>query len=66
MEVVIDFKTLKAHREDTVVKGISLAATGVIQTWNFKSPYVMRNHGSLENGLNWDDGVSRRSAVHRP
>jgi hypothetical protein len=57
MEVVIDFETLKGHREETVVKELSLAADGVIQTWHFKSPYVMRTHGSFENGLNWDDGI---------
>jgi hypothetical protein len=57
MEVVIDFETLKGNREEVVVKELSLAANGVIQTCHFKSPYVMHLHGSSENGLNWDDGV---------
>jgi hypothetical protein len=52
MEVVIDYESLKGHRDETVVKVLSLAVYGVIQTWNFKSPYVMRHHGSLENCLN--------------
>jgi hypothetical protein len=57
VEVVIDFETLEGLRKEVVVKELSLAADGVIQTWHFKSPYVMRLHGSAENGLNWEDGV---------
>jgi hypothetical protein len=57
MELVIDYESLKGHRDETVVKDLSLAADGVIQTWHFKSPYTMRHHGSLENVLKWDDGV---------
>jgi hypothetical protein len=57
MEVVIDYESLKWNRDETVVKELSLAADSVIQTWHFKSPYVMRPHGSMENGLNWEDAV---------
>jgi hypothetical protein len=46
MEVVIDYESLKGHRDDTVVKEISLAADGVIQTRHFKSPYIVHPHGS--------------------
>jgi hypothetical protein len=40
-----------------VIKELSVAAANVIQTWHFKSAYVIRLHGSAENGLNWEDGV---------
>jgi hypothetical protein len=57
MEVVIDYESLKGHRDETVVEEISLAADGVIQTWHFKSPYVMHPLGPSNNGLNCEDGV---------
>jgi hypothetical protein len=56
MKVVIDYESLKGQHDETVVKELSLAADDVIQTWHFTSPYAKHNHGSLENGLNWDDG----------
>jgi hypothetical protein len=55
MEVVLEYESLRGQHAETVVKELSLAADGVIQTWHFKGPYVMRNHGSSENDLNWVD-----------
>jgi len=55
-EVVIDYSTLTGKNNEPVVKELSIAAEGVLQTWHFRSPYVMQPHGSEKNGLNWADG----------
>ena len=55
-EVIIDYETLTGKNNEPVVKELSIAADGVLQTWHFRSPYTMLPHGSEENGLNWADG----------
>jgi len=57
MEVVIDYEYLKGAKGETVVKEISVAANDVLQTFHFRSPCPMHNHGTEKNGLNWDDGI---------
>lgn len=54
--VTIDYSTLTGKSNEPVVKELSIAAEGVLQTWHFRSPYNMLPHGSEENGLNWADG----------
>ena len=39
-----------------VVKELSVAGRNVLESFQFQSPYAMRPHGNIENGLNWDDG----------
>ena len=55
-EVITDYETLTGKNNEPVVKEVSIAAEGVLQTWHFRSPYNMLPHGSKENGLNWADG----------
>ena len=50
MEVVIDYGILEGSQNDSIVKDISLAANGIIQSLHFRSPYGMRPHGS---GRKW-------------
>jgi hypothetical protein len=56
MEVVVDYVSLKGHHNEVVIKELAIVGAGVIQTYHFKSPYFMANHGSTENGMNWEDG----------
>jgi len=56
MEVVIDFEFLRGRTNKIIVKELSIATANVSDSFRFKSPYPMTPHGSVENGLNWDDG----------
>jgi hypothetical protein len=56
MAVVIDYEFLAGLANDPVVKELSIAAHGVLNSFHFQSPYAMHPHGSAENGLSWDDG----------
>jgi hypothetical protein len=51
MDVVIDY--------ETVVKELSVADEGVVQTYHFQSPNAYRPRGSIGNGLNWDESHIR-------
>jgi hypothetical protein len=57
MEVVIDYEVLPGAQDEEVVKEHSVAADVIIQTFHFKSPYVMRPHASTENGVSCGDGI---------
>src|SRR5215510_1126649 len=56
MEAIIEYETLTGIGNEPVVKELSIAAKGVLQTWHFRSPYKMLPHGSQENGLEWSGG----------
>jgi len=56
MEVVIVFEFFRGCTNEIIVKELSIAAADVSDSFRFKSPYPMTTHGSVENGLNWDDG----------
>jgi hypothetical protein len=56
MEVVIDVEFLKGVNNEDVGKEVGLASDGLIQSFHFQSPYIMHNHRSEENGLNFNYG----------
>jgi hypothetical protein len=56
MEVVIDYESLQGANNGTVIKELALVAKGVIRALHFQAPYSMKPHGSVEIGLNWEDG----------
>jgi hypothetical protein len=56
MECVIDFEVLRGQHNEEIVKEVSVAAENVIETFHFKSPYPMKAHVCIENGLSWADG----------
>jgi hypothetical protein len=64
MEVVIDYETLEGAFNDTIVKELSIAAEGVVQTYYFQSPYPSRPRVSTEKSLNWDDGHIPYEQLH--
>jgi len=47
---------LRGRQNEEVVKEVSVAAENVIETFNFKSPYIMTADGCDKNGLSWTDG----------
>jgi hypothetical protein len=56
MEVVTDYEFLTGnHNNDVILKELSVAADGIVQTFHFQSPYCMLPQGSAENALNRDD-----------
>jgi hypothetical protein len=56
MDVVIDYEVLYGSGNEPIVKELSIAADGVINTFLFRSPYHMPAHGDTLNGLTWADG----------
>jgi len=55
MECVRDYEVLRGEQNE-IIKEVSVAAENVIETFHFKSPYHMTDHGSHVNGLSWSDG----------
>ena len=66
MEVVVDYVSLKGHNNKVIIKELAVVGAGVIKTYHFKSPYFMPNHGSKENGINWENGHITYSITYRP
>jgi len=55
-KVVIHYEILRWRQNETVVKELCVARADASETFLFKSPYKMADHGSSDNGLNWTDG----------
>jgi hypothetical protein len=53
---VIDYEVLRCRQNEEVVKEVLVPAENVVETFHFKSPYIMTAHGSDKNGLSWSDG----------
>ena len=56
MEVVLDLEYLRGRQNEMVVKEAAVAGENVSETFRFEPPCYMAPHGSVEKGLNWDDG----------
>ena len=54
-EAVIDFKFLRGRQNETFVNELCIASLTISETFRFKSPYKVSDHGSSENGINWAD-----------
>ena len=63
-EAVNDFEFLRGRQNETVVKELCVACATVSETFRFKSPYKMADHGSFENGINWTDGHTEYKNLH--
>jgi len=63
-EFVIDYELLRGLQNETVVQVMCVAIAASSETFGFKSPYKMADHGLLENGLNWADGHIERKELH--
>jgi len=56
LEVVRNFEFLRGRQNEIVVKGLSVTAKNMVDSFPLSRPYSMTSHGSYENGLNWEDG----------
>jgi hypothetical protein len=56
-EAVIDIEFLRGRQYETVVKELCIAISTASETFRFKSPYKMADHGSSENGINWPTDI---------
>ena len=54
-EAVIDYEFLRWWPNETVVKELCVGSAIAWETFRFKPPYKMADHGSIENGINWMD-----------
>jgi hypothetical protein len=63
-EAVIDYEFLRGRQNETIVKELCVASATASETFRFKSPYKMADHGSSENGINWADGHIQYSELH--
>ena len=61
---MIDYEFLRGRQNETVVKELSVASANAVETFRFKSPYKMTDHGSSENDLNWADGHIEYKEFH--
>jgi len=63
-EVVIAYEFLRGRQNETVVKELSVASANAFETFHFKSPYKMADHGSPKNGINWAEGHIEYKELH--
>jgi len=63
-EAVIDYEFLFGRKNETVVKELCVASAIASETFRFKSPYVMADHGSEENGISWIYGTIENRELH--
>ena len=61
---MIDYEFLRGRQDETVVKELRVASAAASETFRFKSPYKMADHGSTENGLNSSDGHTEYKKLH--
>ena len=64
-EVVIDYEFLRGRQNETVVKELCVASAPASETFRFKGPYKMADHGSSINGLKWADRHIEYKELHR-
>ena len=61
---MIDFEFLRGRQNETVVKEHSMASANAAETFRFKSPYMIADHGSSDYGINWSDGHIEYEELH--
>ena len=63
-ESIIDFQFLRGRQNEKVVKELFVVRVTASETFRFKSPYKMADHGSSENGIHWADGHIEYKDLH--
>ena len=63
-EAVINFEFFSGRQNETVVKELCIASSTASETFRFKSPYKMADHGSPENVINLPDGHIEYKDMH--
>jgi len=61
IEAVIVYELLRGRQNETVVKELCVASAAVSETFRFKPPYKMADHGSSDIAINRiDDHIEDR------
>jgi len=63
-KVVNDYECLRGRQNETVLKQFVVGNAAESETFRFKSPYKMADHGSSGNSLNWADGHIEYKELH--
>jgi len=63
-EAVIDYEFLQGRQNESVVKELCVASAAASETFRFKPPYNMPDHGSTENAINWIVGHIEYRQLH--
>ena len=63
-EAVIDYEFLRVRQNETVVEELCVASAIFSETFRFKPPYKIADHGTVENGINWADGHIEYKELH--
>ena len=61
-EAVIDYEFLRGRH--VTVKELCVDSAAPSETFRFKPSYKMADHGSRENGVNWNDGHIEYRELH--
>jgi len=64
IEAVIDYESLRGQQNETVVKELCVASAIASETFRFKPPYKISDHGSIEDGIKWMDGHINYKDLH--
>ena len=56
MDFVTHYEYLTGTQNETVIKDLFIADENGMEIFQIRSPYALRRHGDLENGMNWADG----------
>jgi len=60
-EAMIDYELLRGRQKETVVKELCVESDAAYETFRFKPPNKMADHGSTANGIYWiDDHIDYR------
>jgi len=63
-EDIIDYEFLRGRQNETVVKELCVSSAITSETFRFKPPYKMADHGTIEKGMNWMDGHFEYQELH--
>ena len=56
---------MRERQNETVVKELCVDSAAAFETFRFKNPYKMADHGSSVNGINWIDGNIEYRELHK-
>jgi len=63
-DAVIGYEFLWGRQNETVVKELCVASAIASETFRFKTPYKVADHGTIGNGFNWMDGHIEYKELH--
>ena len=58
-EAVIDYVFFLGRQNETLVLELCVSSAIASETFRFKPPSKVADHGSIENGINWAYGIPK-------